>query len=90
MIYCKQNFSTSTTSDKFKASSGWFDKFVKRSDINSVIRHVEASSFDMTTAEVHKKEFMEFTKAEYTKRKLKCWSEGEPATSTPFLDPSYI
>ncbi|XP_023575287.1 tigger transposable element-derived protein 1-like isoform X1 [Octodon degus] len=60
----QENPSTSSTSDKFKASRGWFDKFRKRSGILRVVRHGEASSSDKAVAEAYKKEFSEFMKAE--------------------------
>ncbi|KAM6459100.1 tigger transposable element-derived protein 1-like [Liasis olivaceus] len=56
--------STSTASEEFKASRGWFEKFLKRSGIHSVTRHGEASSSDKAAAEAYKKEFEEFMKAE--------------------------
>ncbi|XP_013014048.1 zinc finger and SCAN domain-containing protein 29 isoform X3 [Cavia porcellus] len=40
----QENPSASATSNEFKASRGWFDKFRKRSGIHSVMRHGEASS----------------------------------------------
>lgn len=42
----QENPSTSATSNEFKASRGWFDKFRKRSGIHSVVRHGEASNSD--------------------------------------------
>ncbi|XP_013007869.1 tigger transposable element-derived protein 1-like isoform X2 [Cavia porcellus] len=56
--------STSATTDKFKASRGWFDKFRKRSGILRVTRHDEASSSGKVVAGAYKKEFSEFVKAE--------------------------
>ncbi|KAM6468471.1 tigger transposable element-derived protein 1-like [Liasis olivaceus] len=60
----QKNPSTSATSEEFKASRSWFDKFHKRSGIHSVTRHGEASSSDKAAAEAYKKEFTEFMKAE--------------------------
>ncbi|XP_021097366.1 zinc finger and SCAN domain-containing protein 29 isoform X2 [Heterocephalus glaber] len=42
----QENPSISATSNEFKASRGWFDKFRKRSGIHSMLRHGEASSSD--------------------------------------------
>ncbi|XP_010623133.1 zinc finger and SCAN domain-containing protein 29 isoform X3 [Fukomys damarensis] len=42
----QENPSISATSNEFKASRGWFDKFRKRSGIHSMLRHGDASSSD--------------------------------------------
>ena len=49
---------------QFKASSGWFDRFKKRSGIHSVVRHGEAASADVTAATAFKTTFQEIVEAE--------------------------
>ncbi|CAH2283064.1 tigger transposable element-derived 1-like [Pelobates cultripes] len=43
--------------ESFKASSGWFKNFKRRTDLHSVVRHGEAASANTKAAEVFVKEF---------------------------------
>ncbi|CAG6006743.1 unnamed protein product [Menidia menidia] len=49
--------STDPTTEKFKASRGWFEKFKKRAGIHSVVRHGDPSSSDTKAANQFIKEF---------------------------------
>ena len=48
----------------FKASRWWFEKFKKRSDIHSVVRHGEAASSDKAAVDKFKVEFEPYVNAE--------------------------
>ena len=52
------------SSEMFKASHGWFDKFKKRTGIHSVVRHGEAASANKEVAEMYVTEFREYVEAE--------------------------
>ena len=54
----KRQAGTSSSSDDFKASHGWFEKFKRRTGIHSVIRHGEAASSDAKAAEAYKASFI--------------------------------
>lgn len=51
----QENPSIRATSDEFKGRRGSLDKFYKRNDPQSVIRHAEAFSPDKVTVDTYKK-----------------------------------
>ncbi|XP_068200670.1 tigger transposable element-derived protein 1-like [Palaemon carinicauda] len=48
---------TSTPVETFKASCGWFDNLKKQTEIHLVVRHGEATSFDMKATEEYIERF---------------------------------
>jgi hypothetical protein len=55
---------TSTEKEGFKASTGWFYNFKRRSGIHSVVRHGEAASLDVKAGEAFIAEFKELIDSE--------------------------
>ena len=60
------------SSEMFKASHGWFDKFKKRTGIPSVVRHGQAVSANEEAVESYVTKFSEYVEAEVPQQVFNC------------------